>query len=388
MTETLQPIKPGRLMSLDVFRGLTIAAMLLVNNAGDWGHVWGPLEHADWHGCTATDLIFPFFLFIMGVAMQFSFAGRLAKEGGRRGVIIQIFKRTIILFSLGLILHVFADWGYMGHYRVYGVLQRIAICYFIVSFIMINTNIQGQIKYFFGFLVVYYLILKLIPSPGQTVASLDRFKNIMDYVDTKLFGSWNYEHSETIASMYHDPEGLISTLGALGTTLAGGVCGYWLRRKDKNDMEKVAGMSAIGVILIIAAKLLKHDIPLNKNIWTPSYVIYTAGAALLCLSVCYWLIDIKGWRTWAKPFLYYGTNAIAAYFGASMMALIIVIIRVTGDGGKVMRLKTYLFAHYYKSWMPGIFGIYATSAAYGASFVVLWCIITWILYRKKIFIKV
>jgi predicted acyltransferase len=387
MTKPLQPIKPGRLMSLDVFRGLTIAAMLLVNNAGDWSHVWGPLEHAEWHGCTSTDLIFPFFLFIMGVAMQFSFAGRLEKPGGKIDLIGQICRRTIIIFLLGIILAMFIWPSYLGHFRMYGVLERIAICYFFASFIMLYTGVRGQVFFFLLLMAIYYIILKFIPMPGQMAGGLERYKNIVDYTDTGIFGNLNYEWDAGL-KMGHDPEGLLSTIPSICTTLAGGLCGFWLRRKEKGDFEKVAGMSAIGVLLIIAGKLLKHDIPMNKNLWTPSYVIYTAGAALLCLSVCYWLIDIKGWRMWAKPFLYYGTNAIAAYFGASMMGLIIVMVRVTGDGGKVMRLKTYLFTHYYKSWMPGIFGVYATSAAWGASFVILWCIITWILYRKKIFIKV
>ncbi|MCX7001064.1 MAG: DUF5009 domain-containing protein [Candidatus Sumerlaeota bacterium] len=387
MTETLQPIKPGRLMSLDVFRGLTIAAMLLVNNAGDWGHIWGPLEHAEWHGCTATDLIFPFFLFIMGVAMQFSFAGRLEKPGGKIDLIGQICRRTFIIYILGIILALIIWPSYLGHFRMYGVLERIAFCYFFASFIMLYTGVRGQVFFFLLLMAVYYIILKFIPMPGQMAGGLERYKNIVDYIDTGIFGNLNYEWDAGL-KMGHDPEGLLSTIPSICTTLAGGLCGFWLRRKEKGDFEKVAGMSAIGVLLIILGKLLKHDIPMNKNLWTPSYVIYTAGAALLCLSVCYWLIDIKGWRAWAKPFLYYGTNAIAAYFGASLMALIIVMVRVTGDGGKVMRLKTYLFTHYYKSWMPGIFGDYATSAAYGASFVVLWCIITWILYRKKVFIKI
>ena len=387
MEKTLQPIKPGRLMSLDVFRGLTIAAMLLVNNAGDWGHVWGPLEHAEWHGCTSTDLIFPFFLFIMGVAMQFSFAGRLAKPAGKIALIGQICRRTIIIFLLGIILALFIWPAYLGHFRMYGVLQRIALCYFFASFIMLYTGVQGQVFFFLFLLAVYYIILKFIPMPGQMAGNLERYKNIVDYVDNGIFRNLNYEWDDAL-KMGHDPEGLLSTIPSICTTLAGGLCGFWLRRKEKGDFEKVAGMSAIGMLLIILGKLMKHDIPMNKNLWTPSYVIYTSGAALLCLSLCYWLVDIKGWRTWAKPFLYYGTNAIAAYFGASMMGLIIVMIRVMGDGGKVIRLKTYIFEHYYKSWMTDIFGDYATSAAYGASFVVLWCIITGILYRKKIFIKV
>ena len=457
----IQPIKSGRLESLDVFRGLTIAAMLLVNNAGDWSRIWGPLGHAEWNGCTSTDLIFPFFLFIMGVAMQFSFAGRLTKEGGKKALIGQVIRRTLLLTLLNTILAIFIWKSYLGHYRFYGVLQRIALCYFFASFIMLYFGIRGQIMFFFMLMAVYYIIIKFISAPGEIAGSIERFKSILDYVDTKLFGGFNYQLEEKLIDgkkvlLGHDPEGLISTLTAISTTLAGAICGYWLRLKDKTNFEKVAGMSVIGMLIVIVAKLMKHDIPFNKNLWTPSYVLYTAGAALLCLSVCYWLIDIKGYKKWSKPFLYYGTNAITAYFGASMMALVVVTMRWKVDSAntffelfyytfypailalmcavacyflltikeswsesqkyliygitlivialclvlmvrwnidvdpqiKFIRLKTYIYSNYYKSWIPGIFGDYACSAAFGSSYVILWCFLMWLLHRRKIFIKI
>ena len=387
MAETLQPAKPGRLMSLDVFRVFTIAAMLLVNNAGDWSHVWEPLGHADWHGCTATDLIFPFFLFIMGAAMQFSFAGRLSKSGGHGGVIGQIIRRTVILFALGVILNCFSWWSYANHFRLYGVLQRIAICYFVCSFIMLYGSTQAQIIWCVGFLAVYYIIMKFVRAPGQPAPSLEPFKSIMDYVDSKLFKGWNYQYDADL-NMWHDPEGLISTLGAFGSTLAGGICGWWLRKKEKSTVEKTAGILAVGVLLIIAGKLMKHDIPLNKHLWTPSYVVYTSGAALLCLGACCWLIDVKGWRTWAKPFMYYGMNAIASYFGASAMAIIIAGIKLQIGADEFIRLKGFIYNNFYKSWIPNVAGEYVCSAAYGATFVLIWCVVAWLLYRKKIFIKV
>ncbi|MCD6384616.1 DUF5009 domain-containing protein [Candidatus Sumerlaeota bacterium] len=387
MGETLEPIKPGRLLSLDAFRGLTIAAMLLVNNAGDWGHVFPPLSHAEWHGCTATDLIFPFFLFIMGVAMTFSFSKRLARGDSRTLLFTHIVRRSVILYILNCIIMIFVAGAYLGHFRFVGVLARIAVCYFFVSIIMLNTGLRGQAMWTVWLLAVYYFILKFIPVPGQHPGSLERFANIADYVDTKLLGSSLYEWNEQL-KMGHDPEGILSTIPALSSTLAGVLCGHWLRQKNRNGFEKVAGMSVAGTLLIIVAGLWKYDIPFNKNLWTPSYVLHTTGWALLCLAVCYWLIDIKNYRRWAKPFVVYGTNAITAYFGASIMAYATVWIRWHDAAGNTVYLKYFIYDHLYKSWIPSIFGHYVSSACWGMTYVIIWCALMWILYRKRIFIKV
>ncbi len=384
---TIETQKPARLISLDVFRGITIAGMLLVNNAGDWGHIFKPLGHAAWHGITATDLIFPFFLFIMGVAMTYSFAGRLAKGGGKGELYKQVFRRTFLLFFLGVIL-AFLIWGaYLKHFRLYGVLQRIALCYFFASLIILNGSLKAQISWTFILLALYYFILKVIPAPDTIAGSLSIYYNIVDFVDTKLMLNWLYEiNKET--GMGHDPEGLLSTISAIATTMSGVVCGHWLRRKDLTEYEKVAGMAVVGTLLLIISNLLNYDIPFNKHLWTPSYVVHTTAWALLCLGVCYWICDIKGYKKWANPFLYYGTNAITAYFGASAFAIITVWIRITGPDGNPIRLKTFLYNTLIKSWVSPLWGDYAASAAWGMLYVIIWCLLMRILYKKKIFIKV
>jgi predicted acyltransferase len=387
MSDTLEPIKPGRLISLDAFRGLTIAAMFLVNNAGDWDHVFAPLRHAQWNGCTATDLVFPFFLFIVGVAMVFSFSKRLARGNSKKELFFAVVRRTIILYVLGCIIMVTAWGAYLEHYRFIGVLQRIALCYFFASLIIMYGGVRAQAIWTVGLLLLYYLILKFVPFPGHGAGGLKQFANIVDYVDTKVFGVFVYEFDKNLG-MGHDPEGLLSTIPSISSTLAGVLCGHWLMRKERGSYEKVAGLAVAGTLLLIMASLWKYDMPFNKNLWTPSYVIHTTGWALLCLSVCYWAIDIKNYRTWSKPFVVYGTNAITAYFGVSVMAYTTVWIRWEDAAGKTVYLKYFLYDNLYRSWIPHIFGDYISSAAWGASYVVLWCGLMWILYKKKIFIKI
>jgi predicted acyltransferase len=387
MSEHALPVKPGRLLSLDVFRGATIAAMLLVNNAGDWGNTFPPLLHADWHGCTFTDLIFPFFLFIMGVAMSFSFARRAGDGSDKKEIYFQIMKRTVLLYILGSIIVFFASRGLGQSFKPYGVLQRIAFCYLVASLIILHTGIRGQIFWTIFLLGIHYVILKLVPFPGHKAGSLEIFANISDWLDTKLFGIHLGDYNKDL-QMGHDAEGLLGTLSAIGSTLSGVLCGHFLRKKDKGDYEKVSAMAVVGTGLLSLGLIWRYDIPFNKNLWTPSYVVYTTGWALLCLGVCYWLVDIKGSKSWIKPFLYYGMNPITAYFGASIMAYATVWIRWQDTLGKRVYLKYFLYDHIYKSWVPYIFGNTVSSACWGMTYVILWCAVMWMLYKRKIFIKV
>ncbi|HPB31262.1 MAG TPA: heparan-alpha-glucosaminide N-acetyltransferase domain-containing protein [Candidatus Sumerlaeota bacterium] len=387
MTEPALTRKSSRLMSLDVFRGATIAAMLLVNNAGDWGNAFPPLLHADWHGCTFTDLIFPFFLFIMGVAMTFSFSKRTSGDGNTGALYIQIIRRTIILFGLGMIIKVFV-WQALGHpYAPLGVLQRIALCYLFASIIIMHSSVKGVLAWTLALLAVHYILLKLIPFPGGEAGCLEKFKNIADWFDTRVLGKHLYDYDAALG-MGHDAEGLAGTLSAIASTLAGVLCGHWIKDKAKNDYEKVAGMGVAGTILIGLGLLWRYDIPLNKNLWTPPYVVYTTGCALLGLGVFYWVIDIKGWKSWSRPFLWYGVNPITAYFGASLMAYTTVWIKWQDAAGGRVYLKYFLYDHIYKSWVPHLFGHTVSSACWGLTYVVFWGLVMWVMYQKKIIIKV
>lgn len=387
MPAAVEPIRPGRLTSLDAFRGLTIAAMLLVNNPGDWKNVAAPLKHAEWFGCTATDLIFPFFLFIMGVAIPLSFTRRLEQGQSKSTLLGHIIQRSIILFLLGVLLMLVAWPAYLKHFRLLGVLQRIALCYFFSALITLYGGVRAQIAWLVWLLGIYYFLIRFIPVPGIGAGSLEPYANLADYIDTKILDGFAYKYNEKL-QMWHEPEGLFSTLTAISTTLSGVLCGHWLRRKDLNGYEKVSGMAVAATLLFIVASIWNHDIPFNKRIWTPSYVLYTTALALLCLCVCYWLMELKGYRLWAKPFVVYGTNAIAAYFSASFVATLTLLIRWQTPAGESIALKTFLYNNLYKSWLPYLFGDYVSSAAWGISYVVLWCSLMWILYRKKIFIKI
>jgi predicted acyltransferase len=388
MNEQLKAGKPGRLMSLDIFRGATIAAMLLVNNAGDWGNTFSPLLHADWHGCTATDWIFPFFLFIMGVAMAFSFGKKDSRDTDLKSLMFPVLRRTFLLFALGCIIMIFAWKGLKKpYYKPMGVLQRISLCYFFTSVIVIYSGVRGRIIWFLALLSAHYLLLTKMPFPGGVTGCLEKFRNISDWLDTQFLGrhiaSFNSE-----LGIGHDAEGIMGTLSAISSTLAGVLCGNWLRKKDIGHLKKILAMIAAGIVFTVFGILGNLYIPLNKNLWTPSYVIYTTGLGLLCFSFCYFIVDMLGYKKWAIPFRVYGLNPITAYFGASIMAYTSVWIRWENLEGKTVMLKYFLYDNIFKSWVPGIFGHRISSACWGMSYVVFWCIVMWILYRKKIFIKV
>jgi predicted acyltransferase len=370
--------KFGRLLSLDAFRGMTIAAMLLVNNAGDWDHVFAPLRHAEWHGCTATDLIFPFFLFIMGVAIVFSIARRREQGWNSSALLFSAIRRSAILCALGLIISFVAYKGFGSPYHVLGVLQRIGLCYLFASLIVLRTGVKGQALWAAATLIGYCAIMKLVPVPGGGRGNLEPDLNLAAYVDRRVLG-------------YVDPEGILGTIPAIGSVLMGILAGHWLRDKKRGDNEKVAGLCAAGTGLFIAAALWKYSFPLNKALWTSSYVLHTTSLALFTLGTCYWIIDVQKIQRWAKPFAVYGTNAIAAYFGASVMAYSTIWIHWTNQWGRKTYLKTLLYDNLFRSWIPSLFGYcgdYISSAAYGASYVVLWLAVTWVLYRKRIFLKV
>jgi predicted acyltransferase len=372
------PSPEKRLLSLDAFRGMTIAAMLLVNNAGDWKHVFPPLEHAEWHGCTATDLIFPFFLFIMGVAMTFSIIPKQEKGLNSRVIFSSIIRRSAILFGLGLVISYVSYEGFGSPYHVFGVLQRIGICYLSASLILLRTGVRGQTLWTASILIGYYILMKWAPIPGGSAGILNPDSNLAFYVDQRWLG-------------YVDPEGILTTIPAIASVMMGVLAGYWLRDPKREGSEKAAGLCAAGTVLWIVAALWKYSFPFNKSLWTSSYVLHTTALALFTLATCYWIMDVRSVQRWAKPFVIYGSNAIAVYFGASIMAYSTIWIHWNDGQGNKIFLKTWIYNSLYRSWIPGLFGIYGeyiSSAAYGASYVLFWFAVSWILYRRQIFLKV
>jgi predicted acyltransferase len=375
---TTVPATSTRLVSLDVFRGITIAGMLLVNNPGSWGNIYPPLQHAHWNGWTPTDLIFPFFVFIVGVAMTYSFGKMLDAGATRRDLLLKTAKRATLIFLVGLALHSFPWVGYdYEHWRIPGVLQRIAIAYLFAASIYLYTTTRGQIIAIGVILLGYWALQTLVPVPGGFTGVLRPGMDLGAYIDRAVFGT---NHLWREATTW-DPEGLLSSLPAVGTALLGGLAGTWIR-SVRTPLEKVIGLFVVGWAGVIAGAIWGWVFPINKSLWTSSYVLFTAGLACHMLAVCYYLVDIRGHRKWATPFVIYGTNAIAAFFLSSAFARVMNLIKFQ-DAGNEVALKTYIFKHFYLSWLSPI----NASLAFAITYVLFFLGIMTIFYRKKIFIK-
>ena len=366
------PSDAQRLVSLDVFRGITIAAMTLVNNPGTWEHIYWPLEHAHWHGWTPTDLVFPFFVFIIGVAIPLAFARRIESGGSKRDLYLKIIRRTLIIFAIGLFLNGLPNFG-LAEYRIPGVLQRLAVCYFFASIIFLNTKVRTQIAIAIGLLIFYWLLVRLVPAPGFAAGDLTKEGSLPSYIDRVVFG----KHVWAQARVY-DPEGLLSTIPAISTCLIGVLTGTWLRT-EKTRYEKAAGMFVMGAVCVAIGWAWNSFFPINKALWTSSYVLFTGGLALQFLSICYWLIDIQGYRRWAKPFEVFGLNAIALYVVADLIAVLLGTVKV-GEA----TLGGWIYDHVFASWASPI----NASLAFAITFVLVCLVLMWILYNRKIFLKV
>ena len=371
--------KPQRLLSLDVFRGITIAGMILVNNPGTWEAIHTPLEHAEWNGWTPTDFIFPFFLFIVGIAISLALGKRVESGGVSKDVYVKIFRRAALIFLLGLFI---AAFPYFNLYtlRIPGVLQRIAVCYLITSLIFLHTNWKQQTMIGISLLLVYWILMTTISVPNCEITTMnDKACNLAAFIDMSVFGE---DHIWSLGKVY-DPEGVFSTIPAIATTISGILTGTWLKTKH-SEIEKVAGVFFFGIVLTAIGWCWNLVFPINKALWTSSYVVFTSGIALCFLGFCYWLIDIKDYRKWTKPFVILGMNALALYFFAELTAKILDIITVTGANGEPISLQGWIFNTIF---LPIAEPINA-SLIYAICYVFLWLFLMWLLYRKRIFIKI
>lgn len=366
-----------RLVSLDVFRGITIAGMVLVNNPGTWENIYWPLQHASWHGWTPTDLVFPFFLFIVGVAITLAFGSRAESGGSKRDLYLKVIKRSLIIFAIGLFLNGFPYFG-LSELRIPGVLQRIAVCYLFASIVFLETKIRTQVVITIALLLIYWFLVKFIAAPGYAAGDLTKEGSLPSFIDRVVFG----KHVWAQAKVY-DPEGLLSTIPALATTLIGVLTGHWLRTKT-SPYEKVAGLFVVGAICVAFGWAWNSFFPINKALWTSSYVLFTGGLALQLLALCYWVIDIKGYRRWAKPFEIFGVNAIALYVGAGLMAALLGLIKVTGADGTKIPVGDWIYGNLFASWASPV----NASLAFAIVFVLVWLGLMWVLFRRNIFIKV
>jgi predicted acyltransferase len=350
-----------RLASVDALRGITVAAMLLVNNPGDWGHVYAPLRHADWHGCTPTDLIFPMFLFIVGVSIALAILPRREAGTGPSSMARAVSWRGSMIIALGLLLHVLAWWWLdLAWFRPWGVLQRIGLCFIVVGWLAVYTGERTQWGLIAAVLAGYALAL-------LAGGSLQPWVNLPSRVDTALFAPFLYQF-DPATGQGHDPEGLLSTVPAVATTLLGLRLGDWLRRGRGNRLLPA------GAVLLALAALCSVWLPINKPLWTPSYVLWTAGWAALALWACHHLIDCRGWPAWGRRF---GVNAIAAYAGAAVM-----VYALAGLGG-----WQPLYATAFAGWMTPWAGPYLPSLLFALAFVVLWWSIVRVMDKRGWYLK-
>jgi len=374
-------VSSKRVLSLDVFRGATVAAMILVNNPGSWGSIYPPLRHADWHGCTPTDLIFPFFLFIVGVSIAYAYGSSRLDRSRHGQLLLKALRRTLILFGLGLMLslfpQVFTDpLAAFEVVRIPGVLQRIAVVFFISTLIFLKWNERSILWSGIVILVLYWLLMSFVPVPGVGPANLGKETNLGAWLDRTLLGEAHLWKSVRT----WDPEGILSTLPAIGSCLFGVLVGSYLRRKDVAAPVKVAWLSYYGVLALILGLLWSLHFPLNKSLWTSSFVLYTGGLATLSLALLYWIIDVQERKRYTKIFLVFGVNAITVFFLSGIMARSMGLIKL-GDGRS-------LKAGIYEGLFTPYFSAHNASLAYALVFVLFWTGIVWLMYNRKIFIKI
>jgi predicted acyltransferase len=365
---------PGnsRLLSIDAFRGLTIAGMILVNDPGNWDAVYSPLEHAEWNGWTPTDLVFPFFLFIVGTSMVFSFSSRQEKGSTRRELLRHSIRRSLYIYGIGLALHLYPFTLHrIQHVRVMGVLGRIGLCYFLASLIYLYVSRRMRIAITAILLVGYWLILRFVHVPGFPTGDMTPFGNVAAYFDRMILGTHLWK------PMW-DPEGLLSSLPAVGTALLGTFCGEWLRAPRSQNL-RVAGLLIAGVIGLAAGELIHPYFPINKNLWTSTFVVFTAGFACVVLGFMYWLIDVRGWRRWVMPLEVFGANAILSYAVATLAIKQMLITFISG--------RSVQEIVYGRIFAP-LASPKNSSLLFALAFTFTIWLIMLIFYRKRVFLKV
>ncbi len=359
----------NRILSVDIFRGMTIVLMILVNTPGTWSSVYAPLLHAKWHGYTPTDLVFPFFLFIVGTSIVFAYQNKPTTGATYKKIVV----RTLKLIGLGLFLGAFTlSFPFIKDFaeiRFPGVLQRIGIVFFFASILFINVPWKALIGLSIVLLVGYWGLMELVPVNG-VASTLERApNNLANYLDVQLFGSHNYKPD-------YDPEGLLSTIPAIVSSLLGIFTGLILTSKQA---KKATILMGIGGALLIIGHLWDIIFPINKALWTSSFVLVTAGWANLILALIYYLTDIKG-VAFGSIFRYAGANAIILYFLSSFISKIMGMIKV-GETSLHGWLFNTVYVHDFMSMQ-------LSSLLYGLSVVGFYALLAHILYQRKIFIKV
>jgi predicted acyltransferase len=377
------------LLSLDAFRGFTIAAMLLVNDPGDWNHLYPPLAHAQWNGWTFTDLVFPFFLFMVGVSMTLSLGRRALQGDDRWALVLKLWRRALTILVIGLLLNLVPSLDF-GTVRIPGVLQRIALCILLAAPIVVYTKLRQQVFWILGLFAAYSLLMLLVPVPGSDgvlrVGALQPGQDLGAYLDRALLEGHLWRHSKT-----WDPEGLLGTLPALASTLLGVLAGRWLcssaSHAEKTAWYFVAGFAALALGQVLGLVLM----PINKSLWTPSYAVFATGWALVGFGTFYWLLDGQpslAWRAraarWFKPFIVFGMNALFLFAVSGLLATAGYTVRIAQADGAEITLQEWLYAPLQA--LP--LSPESSSLLFALLFVAFMYLIAWGMWRRQWFVKV
>ena len=381
---SLEP-RRERLVALDVFRGMTVASMLLVNNPGTWGAIYPPLEHAEWNGWTPTDLIFPFFLFIAGITTHLSLSSRRAQGADEGALQRQIVRRGAMIVLFGLLLGAFPFYQLdrWVHLRIPGVLQRIGVAYALSALITMRGTLKQQVMVLVALLYGYWFAMTLLPVPGADGGIGANLLNapsrtLAAWLDRLLLDGHLWVTSKT-----WDPEGPFSTLPAIGTAMLGVFTGRWIG-SDRALTERLNGLFAAGALAMVAGLMWHWSFPINKSLWTSSYVLFTAGMACVAIATISWIIDIQRVTWWTRPFVIYGVNPIIAFVGSGAMARLIYSLWKVEFQGKTVSVQSVVYETMFHSWLEPR----NASLAFALTFVLFWYAILWALWRKNIIFKV
>jgi len=396
-----------RLLSLDVFRGMTVAGMLLVNDPGTWEAIYPPLEHATWNGWTPTDLVFPFFLFIAGITTYLSLTARRARgddEGAIRG---QIIRRGALIFLFGLLINGFPyfTWGNVAgvadpslgerivdrllHWRILGVLQRIGIAYAIAALLTLRTTVRQQIMILASLLFGYWIVMTVLPVPGEgTIGAVllnQPTRTMAAWVDRTVldWSRWGLGNHIWGSTVTWDPEGVLSTVPAIGTVMLGNLAGRWIGER-RPLTERLAGLSAAGALAMMVGLMWNWSFPINKSLWTSSYVLFTGGLAALALATVMWIVDFNRVRRFTTPFVVYGVNPIVAFVGSAVIARCLYSIFKVTYAGERISLQQGIYRALFESWLSPV----NASLAFAIAFVAFWYGILLLLHRRGIILKV